>query len=80
MIQGGVAMEFIFSIVLMLLFFRILGFVIRMGFKLLGFLLGLMGTLIVFTLPVVLIGVFWNVLPILFAVGLIATLARPRIA
>lgn len=72
-------MEIIISIFLMVMFFKFLGFIIRAGFKVLGFLLSLAATLIVFALPIIMIGVAWKLLPIFFIFGMIGMLVRPRI-
>ena len=53
-------MEIIISILLMVIFFRFLGFLIRAGFKILGFLLSIAATLIVFALPLLMIGAVWE--------------------
>lgn len=72
-------MEIIISILLMVIFFRFLGFLIRAGFKILGFLLSIAATLTVFALPLLMIGAVWKLLPIFFIMGMIGMLFRPSV-
>ena len=72
-------MEFIIALLIMVLFFRVLGFLLKAGFKILGFLISLAASLLVFAIPFILIGAIWKLLPEILVIGLITVFTQRRI-
>ena len=68
----------IITILMMVLFFRVLGFLFRIGFKILGGILGFVGFLIIAALAIPLIGILF--LPAIIVIALVGVLfSGPRI-
>ena len=65
----------ILTICMMVLFFRVLGALLRMGFGLMGWLFGGSGLAAVVVLAVLLGGAFRIFLPLLFGIGIVRILA-----
>ena len=66
--------ELMISIWIMVMFFKFLGFVFRAGFRILGWVLGLVGTIVIAAVVISMIGTF--VLPILAVAGVIWLIVR----
>lgn len=65
------------AIVMFVLFLRIVGFIFGMGLRLLGWLFGGLGFMISIVLAVSVIGVVFDLLPILLVIGVVMIAMRP---
>ena len=74
---GKNAMITLMSIIVLVLFLKIIGFIFGAGLRILGWLLSGIGFLISIVLAVTVVGFVFNLLPVLLVIGVVMIALKP---